>query len=424
MRSSVNGCAAFLLAAFCGIVSISESKAGEHNSKKPPEVNAAVWRYVVPAPGDRFEHPPLQAVALADEKPEDLTEAADYRGNRRWYGQIRYGTPNSTCVAAVVDESRGREFDLYVDLNRNRIIEAKERIDGRGDTRRVPMPAELTHEDVAEYVARSVIFRRGTSGKALGFATIGYVEGSVRIGQRPVQVRRVDGDGNGLFADSRDRIWFDWNGDGQWDDFAEQFPFTPIVTLDEERIALRCDAVGSRMTAEPVVGVGRIRLQLKPQQPNARVRSLEVTLEGDDGSAFAVRGADRSITVPVGRYALLSVTLSVEHAATKTPWHFVFSRSDRPADDQWFDVGRDADVAVDALGRLRFVLEARDLAAEVTAGQRLAVKPRLYTAAGLLINSSRCGETVGASDENSSCASVVLQMTDGTPLSSAKTGFS
>jgi hypothetical protein len=382
------------------------------------------WQYVVPDPGGPMEHPPFQAVALTTEKPDDLREAIDYRGIKQWYGQLRYGTPSSTRVAVVVDELDGREFDLYVDLNRNRSIDGKERIDGGGETRRVAITTEVSQDGVAEHFARSVIFRRGTTGRALGYATAGYVEGAVRIGDRHVPVRRVDGDGNGLFADSRDRVWFDLNADRQWDEFAEQFPLTPIIVLGDQRFAIRSDPTGSRMTVEEIVGVGRIRLEVKPAQAQARILSLDVTLVGDDGSAFAVRNAEQAAAVPVGRYALGSVTLSMEHPQTKMPWHFIFSRSGRPAADQWFPVAKDEEVVADAIGTLRFVLESRDLAGGVAAGETLAISPRLYTGHGLLINSTRCGRSLDAAYDNGSCASVVLRATDGTALAAAKSGFS
>src|SRR5262245_43628525 len=87
------------------------------DEKQPP-----TWQYVVPKPGEPFEHPPLRALALSDQRPEDLKEEVTYRGKKRRYGQIRYGSPSSVRVAVVVDEIAPGEVDLYVDAKRSRII--------------------------------------------------------------------------------------------------------------------------------------------------------------------------------------------------------------------------------------------------------------------------------------------------------------
>ena len=62
----------------------------------PPESEGA-WRFVAPAPGDTFEHPPLRALALTREKPEDVIEKMTYRGHRRRYAQLRYGAELRAC---------------------------------------------------------------------------------------------------------------------------------------------------------------------------------------------------------------------------------------------------------------------------------------------------------------------------------------
>src|SRR5438067_4784535 len=90
------------------------------------------WRYVTPGPGEPMEHPPLQAISLSADKPDGLVESVTYRGKRRLYAQLRYGSPDSTRVAIVVDEIGPDAFDLYVDRDRNRQIEPAELVAGTG----------------------------------------------------------------------------------------------------------------------------------------------------------------------------------------------------------------------------------------------------------------------------------------------------
>ena len=379
------------------------------------------WRYVTPEAGQEMEHAPFRPVLLTEERPDDLSEAVSYRGARRLYAQLRYGSPGSTRVTVVVDETGPGAFDLYVDRDRNRTIEPDELLPGAGAVRRLPLSVEDVREGILDRSPRSVILRRGSTGKTLGIATVGYFEGEADLDGRRVKVRRVDGDGNGLFADLRDRLWIDRNGDGKWDPFAEQFPHLPVLRLDGRRFAVRAGAAGDRLAFEEVVGVGRLTVRLPPLPEKARVRAMQVMFLGEDGSAFTVRG-DEPATLPVGRYALGSVSLSVLDGEAPEPWNFVFSSSGFERPRRWYEVAADGEVTVDPVGKFRFELELPDGA--VRPGQELRVSPRLYTGDGLRINSSACGELEPfASPDRYNCATVRLVSPSGGALSTAKSGF-
>ena len=100
------------------------------------------WRFVLPAPGDPFEHAPFRALVLTREKPEDLIEKVVYRGDpaRRRYAQIRFGSPGSIRVTVVLDEVGPGEADLYVDADRNRRIDDRDRVARRSAPRARPAP--------------------------------------------------------------------------------------------------------------------------------------------------------------------------------------------------------------------------------------------------------------------------------------------
>ena len=61
------------------------------------------WQFVLPPAGAEHEHPPLRAIPLSTEKPDDLKEKAEYRGASRRYAQLRYGSPGAARVAVVLD---------------------------------------------------------------------------------------------------------------------------------------------------------------------------------------------------------------------------------------------------------------------------------------------------------------------------------
>jgi hypothetical protein len=97
-----------------------------------------------------------------------------------------------------------------------------------------------------------VQWRLGATRKTISLATLGYVEGVVSIAGKKHTVRRVDGNANGFFADADDRLWIDLNMDKQWDPITEQFPFAPVITLNNQRYGIRGDATGSRLAIEPL----------------------------------------------------------------------------------------------------------------------------------------------------------------------------
>ncbi len=196
---------------------------------------------------------------LGREKPEDLIEKAAYRGDpaRRRYAQVRFGSAGSIRVTIVLDEVGPGEADLYVDAERNRRIDDHDRVAvaeappgpptagaRRERVWRLPMDVAMVDKDGTRKVPRAVVFRLGASGRTLGYASAGYLEGTVALGgpdagpagkARRVAAPRVNGDGNGQVSDPQDRLWIDLDGDGRFDPAAEQFLFATVLILDGAR---------------------------------------------------------------------------------------------------------------------------------------------------------------------------------------------
>ena len=140
------------------------------------------WQFVLPKPDDPFEYPPLRALAVSRTKPEDVREMVHYRGARQRYAQIRYGSPGSIRITVVLDEVSASDVDLYVDSDRNRRIEAKDRVSGKGRTWKLPMAVAVVEGETTKLTPRAAIFRLGATGVTFSFAAAGYLEGTVRTG--------------------------------------------------------------------------------------------------------------------------------------------------------------------------------------------------------------------------------------------------
>src|SRR5689334_16027905 len=166
-------------------------------------LQAGDWNYVVPAANDPAAgkiHPAAQAFFLSTTKPDDLRdEDAPYRGQRRRYAQLRYGSPNSTRVSCVIDELEDGTADLYVDANRNRTIEKRDKVAGAGPDWEIPLDAAIPHDNEVDLHRRRVSIHRGATGRTLAVATMGFMDGTIALGGKTFAARRVDGDANGSF---------------------------------------------------------------------------------------------------------------------------------------------------------------------------------------------------------------------------------
>jgi hypothetical protein len=377
------------------------------------------WRYVVPPPGDPFEHPPLRAIALSATKPPDLEETAHYRGKQRRYAQLRFGSPTSVRVTVVVDEIGPKEVDLYVDAGRRRRIEDRDRVSGTGLIWRLPVEAAFVEGTTLKLAPRTLLFRYGPASRTLAFAAAGYLEGPVRVGDRTHRGRRTDAGGNGLFTDARDRLWIDLDDNGVWDSATEQFLSAPILTVGGQRYAVRADARGQRLALERLEGEGKIRLALKPADARSRVLDVTAMLVGRDGSAVTVQGSDE-VVVPVGEYRLHTITATLSDPAGGPRWTYQFSDSGAKAGPHWYAVARDATVTIDPIGKLDFRNGVKAGAAAAP-GKDLDFQLELYTGDGLLVVFCVRG-TQGGEDRESSFAET--ELLDGKDrCDAARTGF-
>jgi hypothetical protein len=378
----------------------------------------------VPGEDAQFSAPVARSFAMSAERPEDLTAQVVWRGEQQWYGPVRYGNEASKRVTFVVDEIASGKFDLYVDRNRDRVIQPADLIDGEGRERGFDLATEIAQEEFVEHYLRRVRFRLGITGRQFSLGTTGFVAGTVLLGEQPNSVRLVDGDVNGLFGDERDRIWIDLNRDNLWDAFSEQFPFRPMLVLGDERWAVRADRVGSRFGLEAVTGVGQLRMRISALPAGAKVIDFAGMVYAEDGSAYAVNGLNEPLSVPVGRYTSQSVMVVID-AGERQPWYFSFSRSRAPEPDDWFTVEADGTIDIEAVGALSLVagVEAPTV---VKPGSAIHLRPRMHTSHGLLINMSCRGhDSAAAQNErfHNQATMTLYSAEDGDGVASAKSGF-
>ena len=370
------------------------------------------WRFVQPSPGDPFEHPPMRAMAVSRTKPDDVKEMVKYRGARQRYAQIRYGSPGSVRITVVLDEVSSSDVDLYVDADRNRRIEIKDRIAGKDRIWRTPISVAVVEGEMTKLTPRAAVFRLGATGVTFSFAAAGYLEGTVSLAGRAHAARRTDGDGNGFLTDAQDRLWIDKNDDGRWDPADEQFLYSSILPLGEDRYAVRSDELGTRLAFERIDGAGTVKLKLNRPAGSPKATEVHATLLGRDGSAVGLGGEDEGVTVPAGEYRLGTLSVSFDDPQGGARWSFIFSDNGGTSDRKWYNVLKGRTVLIDPVGKLLLQTSLEDQEKSFPAGDDIALQPRLFTGDGLLINTCFRGSPSMAGGHDGSGADIKLRGPD------------
>ena len=86
--------------------------------------------------GESFELSTARLVRFLEQPPDDISTNIEFRGEKQFYGQLRYGSDDVNRVVVALDQLADdpEDFDLYVDLNRDRQLDTSEKI--AGQTRR------------------------------------------------------------------------------------------------------------------------------------------------------------------------------------------------------------------------------------------------------------------------------------------------
>ena len=352
---------------------------------------------------------------------------AKFRGSRQRYAQLRYGSPSSVRITLVLDELARGAADLYVDANRNRRIEATDRVDGDNRIWRLPLDVAIVEGEVTRYVCRAVLFGAwGRPASCSRHAAAGYLEGKVELDGPWHTARRMDGDGNGLFTDRHDRLCSDLNDDGRWDASSEQFLFASILTDSEARYAVRSEPCPgcAAFQPEPLRREAALSASPLPKVRQGLPAAVEVTatLIGRDGSTVGLTGEGAEAPVPIGEYRLGTVTCAFEDIHGGPRWNFVFSDIGRRGAARWYKVERDGMAMIDPIGILE-LKTGTEGAGPVHSGDDLKVQPQLFTGDGLLIVTCYRGMLVSPAGDSDAGATITLATADGRALATAHSGF-
>ncbi|MBI3817642.1 MAG: hypothetical protein HY286_03040 [Planctomycetes bacterium] len=370
----------------------------------------------------------LKSLALNDEKPEDVRETVKYRGGRRRYVQIRYGSPNSARIVIALDEVSDTEFDLYVDTGRTRTIadadlvkpEPNDNITTKQRRWTVDLAVADAEANHNKPCVRRVQFILGSGGRTLRYGTAGRMEGTVTIDGRAHGGIRSDGDGNGFVNDGIDPLWIDLDGDGKFDALTERFVSTSMLTIGGARYVVHSDRVGSRLDLQKLTGAGNIQLGITT---NAKMTACSATLASRDGVSVRVDGNHIDASAPVGEYRVEIVTMTFADPGGGETWNYVFSDDPQRREPRWHKLDKDQSIMIDPVGVPDFFVSIAGNS-PFQPGQPVGLQTRLYTGDGLLINTCYRGTSSDTYRHNSPEATLnLIAPSGGARLDTAQSGF-
>ena len=372
-----------------------------------PQAAHGQAEYTKTPPSSRIKSKP-RLIRFGEAPAEDVEVAIEFTGAKQVFGQIRYGTEDSTRVAIVLDQVAGDpdDFVLYVDADRDRKLTSAERVDGHGRTRVFELASEIKKVGPPQRLKRTVQFRRSLDPTTFSIATVGGYSSEARLGDVTREVWRLDGDGNGLFSDLKDEIWVDADADGKWDRILERFSFRSSLKLAGHRYAVRADRVGQQIEFAEIVGEGKLSIGLQLKDA-AKVVGVRVSVYGDDGSAHSIESLD-AVQLPIGRYMVGQISMKLQQK-NELIWHFSFSHSGDPKTQKWYEVTKDQETKINPLSGLQFDFSAP---VAVSAGEPFAIRPMLKTEHDLYITGSGRGKRNrwGAIDGNNASVSALDQL--------------
>ncbi len=327
-------------------------------------------------------------LTLSESIPPDVRVEAMVVEEFCRFAQWHFGDSNSTRVAVLIEMEGDSIHRVFVDKNRNRVIEDNESLVERTNRDRT----WLTSLDVEVHENARVVHARRQIGitpkrksDSIRITTLGYAEGEIELLGKQVQVRRVDLDGNGLPNESSDQIWFDLDQDGDFDQLNERQVFRDFVDVAGERYVVRSDRLGQSLNLTPSGEQGLIRFVFELADQTATLEKLEGSLRDESGLLIAIRPSQEPVSVPVGRYCVENLVIQATDAKGAT-WRMTLNRG---FDRGWFEVGINEEHQLKLLDELAFSFAPEHVEDSFT-GHKTHLVPSISTANGLIATDFTC----------------------------------
>lgn len=381
---------------------------------------ASSWQFHDAAAHEERSLLTYRRVELSEKPPRPL-QADDRPSGKAQYGLLPVGdTPASFLAVVWLPEDQ----QVWLDADGDGRFARSER------HRLGSAPLEVSAAIVFQLpgserrqVQRTIVMRRTADG-GLRYAVRGYVTGKLDVPTqsagtriRAYAVLLADGNADGCFdSPGADRIWIDLDGDGRFDALTEQFPLGQPLTMGGKTYLFKPAADGSNVQMrERPAEMGTLRLTLV-DEPVEKVADFTAELVSDWGELATLHRLDQGVSLPVGRYAVESLTFQLTDTKGQK-WQYRFGGSRRFT----LEVSPGRQTAAAVLRGLALSM-TRAGGKGVRPGQQIDVTPNLQTASGLYL--ADCQTCARNSDAFASGSAIIrLLGPDAAVLDRADSGF-
>ncbi len=298
-------------------------------------------------------------LSLEDSLPEDIEIMAMINEADCRIAQWHFGDSTSTCVAIVCEMNDDRIVRMFMDANRNRVIEEGEELTSRTRSGRswvANLDVEMRDGDAVVHSARQIAITPTQNHREIRVSTLGYAEGTLDIDGHPTLTRRIDNDGDGIPNGARDQVCFDLDHNGEFDLIAERMPLENIVVVLGNRYAVKSDRLGQTLMLQPVTEQGRVRFGFRLADSQATVVQFEGCMRDEFGMMIPFRELNRPLDVPTGRYCISSLVLTIRDNASGT-WHATLIHSSAVPNEGWFTVETDNKIQIEVLDSIDVIAD-------------------------------------------------------------------
>ena len=261
------------------------------------------------------------------------------------FAQWHFGDSSSTRVAILV-EMDGHEINrLFIDRNRDRIIDDSEAVTVRTKNEKTwlaDLDVEVHENGSVVRVGRKIGMTPSRDRTKIRVTTIGFAEGQIEVGDKTYQARRVDKDGDGLPTGKLDQLWIDFNHDDQFDKLTERLKLDSILRINQSRFLVRSDRLGQSLALTPDDEVGFVQFHFELADKTATLETFEGSLRDESGMLVAVRIHEKPTPVPVGRYCLQDLVVQVRDKNSAV-WRMTLSRG---LGSQWSKINPDTIIEI------------------------------------------------------------------------------
>ena len=307
---------------------------------------------------------------------QSLVAEKDSNWTFAWFA---YGEPGSRSVSIGLANGR-----LYLDRNRDGQFHANERVETRvNSVWKADVDSEFFSEDNAyEHYTRTLLVRQ--VAEQFEIATAGGMIGTAKFGGESVMATRIDGDANGLWFDSPDRILLDKNNDGRLNPLSERIACEAVCRIANKRYAIQSDPHGNRLELVEFSGAGTLRPRVGLVKA-AKVKRMNGTIVSRLGVHVPIRSVGVPVECPVGEYRLQDLALEVEDGERV----FLFRFATLRGEDYPIAIQRDRTTEMDLIGKLQ--LTANCVRQEDESETQLTFTPMLKTEHGCCVIGSMYG---------------------------------